>query len=114
MNVWYKMKTKGSETVAGSYAKQIAFDSSRGISEEYGVGGKADPADSRRNDPREKGLAKLTADGKGALSPRAKLVAEREQSGELKKQPALKGLAELTAVDETTRSRIRRTAPKLL
>jgi len=42
-------------------------------------GGKEDPADSRKNDRRQKGQAELTADGRGTMSPQAKLVAEREQ-----------------------------------
>ena len=51
-------------------------------------GGTWDPAESRKNDPRQKGLAELSADGRGALGPRAKLVAERERSGGQKKRPA--------------------------
>ena len=54
-------------------------------------GGKEDPADSRKNDRRQKGQAELTADGRGTMSPQAKLVAEREQSGKQKKRPAPKG-----------------------
>ena len=43
------------------------------------------------NDPRQKGQVESTADGRGAQSPRAKLVAEREQSGKQKKRPAPAG-----------------------
>ena len=55
------------------------------------AGGKEGPAESRKNDPRQKGQVESTAAGRGALSPQAKFVAEWVQSGKQKKRPASEG-----------------------
>ena len=97
MTVLYSMETKQKEVKLKQEVMRSESPSTQGsvcireVPSRMRAGGKEDPAESRRKDPRQKGQVELTADGRGAKSPQAKLVAEREQSGKQKKRPAPAG-----------------------
>ena len=97
MTVCYRMETKQKEVKLKREAMRSESPSTqkseynrRALCRTRG-GGKKDPAESKKNDPRQKGQVESTADGRGALSPQAKLVAEWERSGKQKKRPAPAG-----------------------
>ena len=97
MTVMYKMKTKQrkmklmQEFMRSKSPSTQESECIRRALSRMRAGGKEDPADSRKNDRRQKGQVELTADGRGTLSPKAKLAAEREQSGKQKNRPAPEG-----------------------
>jgi hypothetical protein len=97
MTVLYRMETKQKEVKLKQEAMRSESPSTH--KSEYirralcrtKAGGKEDPAESRKNDLRQKRQVESTAAGRGAMSPQAKLVAEWEQSGKQKKRPAPEG-----------------------
>jgi len=81
MTVLYKMITHQKEVKLKQEAMRSESPSTqeseciRRAPSRTNAGGKEGPADSRKNDRRQKGQVELTADGRGTMTPQAKLVA---------------------------------------